>query len=142
MNMTPEVIAALVGVAGIAFGATLQFFFTRHFERKKERRERLLETYRELLRAINALASAQAKKMPAIEEQRDFETAKTQFLLDASASGIHLFSIWMQKHGKLDTVESRGDFSKLINQLRADCLEKKSDVSERDIKRFLFPRDK
>ncbi len=140
--MNPEIIAALVGVGGIAIGATFQFFITRFFERKKERRERLLSTYKELLRAINALASSQAKGSSTVDEQRDFETAKTQFLLDASAKSIKYFSIWMLKFGKLDSGEARVEFSKLINQLRSDCIEKDSDISETDIRRFLFREDK
>jgi hypothetical protein len=136
--MTPEIIAALVGIGGIAIGACLQFFFTRYFERRKEGRDRLLSTYKELLRALNALASAQAKGANTIEEQRDFETAKTQFLLDASQNSIKLFSVWMLNHGKLDSQEARSGFSELINQLRSDCIEKESDITETDIRRFLF----
>lgn len=139
--MPPEIVAAILGVAGLVIGAILQFFFTRHFERKKERRERLLSTYKEFIRSLNALASSQNQKLGIAEAQLSFETAKTQLLLDGSPKTIQRFAEWSKQHGRLDSPESCKLFSALINQLRSDCFDDDSDVAVDDIYQILFPKN-
>jgi hypothetical protein len=147
--MEPEIVAALVGFAGvliaalfgcagILIGGILQFFATRYFERRRERRERLLSTYRTLLQALHTLASAQARKEDTGAASLGFEAAKAQFLLDGTKHSISIFGDWFVKYGKLDSPESKTFFCRVLNQLRADCLEGNSDIELNTVSKLLF----
>jgi len=140
--MSPEVIAALVGLFGIATGATLQYFLTRHYESEKERRQNLASTSSELLLSIHNLAACQANLADEKEAKTRFESAKSHFLIHGSAPTITALSDWLDRYGKLDSEESRDAFASVLHRMRSDIVGKESAVSNSDIYKLLFGKKK
>lgn len=140
--MNPEIIAAFVGLCGIAIGATLQYLLNEHYETEKERKRNLSATYSELLLAIHNLAAKQVNGVDQKDAQERFENAKSQFIIHGSAPTIKMLSEWLARYGVLNSDEARVSFAAILQRMRCDIIQEPSVVTINDVSNILFGKKK
>ncbi|HLP99473.1 MAG TPA: hypothetical protein VK149_13630 [Sideroxyarcus sp.] len=110
-------VAAMFSFLGIIIGALLQYFFTRHLDNQKHRRELKTKAYTDYLNSVCELANF-GKRSPELSTKT--ADAKARICLYGSASAVSAFATFERLGATMNTPEQRNAFTNMVAIMRSD----------------------
>jgi len=113
---------AIFSFIGIVIGALLQYFFTRHLELQRSRREARTKAYMDYLQCISEHANT-ARHIP-LQDVRSLAAktadAKCRICLYGSSLAIEAFAAFERQGAAMNTAEQRALFTRMVSIMRGD----------------------
>ncbi|MCP5486961.1 MAG: hypothetical protein H7A22_15615 [Spirochaetales bacterium] len=136
MTIDVSVISAVVGLLGVALGASFQYLFTWRTETRRELRALRTAAYIDFLRAV-ALSAHQTAPGQLGAALRKGADAKARISIYGDAAVIRAIAAFDRSGATLHREESREAFFELAIAMRKDSLQTKT-VPDEDIRQLLW----
>lgn len=131
--------AAIFSFFGVVIGASLQYFFTRHLDSQKHRRELRTKAYTDYLKCVSEHANL--GKAPQSQEGRELAVrtadAKSRICLYGSSFAVEAFAEFERRGAVMNTPEQRAAFTQMVVTMRNDSTGK-GHVESRDLEAVLL----
>lgn len=114
--------AVFLSLLGLAVGASLQYFFTRHIENQRHIRELRSKAYMDFLKTVCELATFRPKDGTSERAELSGRTAdaKARICLYGSAEVIRSYSKWEVLGPTMNSEEQRSAFIEMVKFMRTD----------------------
>lgn len=113
---------AIFSLLGIVTGALLQYFFTRHLDLQRSRREARTKAYTDYLLCVSEHANT--ARHISLQEVRNLAAktadAKCRICLYGSSSVIEAFAAFEKQGATMNTAEQRASFTHMVSIMRRD----------------------
>jgi len=116
--------AAILSFVGLLAGAVLQFFFTKHNERKKYERDLRAKAYSDYLLCVSEQANLAHQRQSAEGRQLGARTAdaKCRISLYGAESVVAAFARFERLGATMNTEEQRQAFTQMVIEMRRDAI--------------------
>ncbi len=139
MQILPELRTALLAVISVIIGASLQYFFSKSGERRKQLEALRNQAYVDYLRSIAQITKVgrndSKKRSDLLTAAAD---AKTRICVYGAASVIGSLATFEKGGPVLDSPDSIARFLKLCNEIRRQNLGRAETVTIDDLSLILF----
>jgi hypothetical protein len=139
MQTLTTILSGLLPLAGVVIGASLQYYFSRSSEQRKQLALLRTQAYVDFLSSVAKLAQAakanQAERFRLLAEAAD---SKTRICIYGSKESIALLAEFERKGAQLDSKDSIGVFIRLCSQMRKEGLSAEPTLPKEDLEIVLF----
>lgn len=134
-----SLLTGILSLTGVAIGASLQYYFSRSSEHRKQLTLLKTQAYVDYLGSVAKFAQA-AKTNPNERHKLFAEAAdaKTRICIYGSKEAIALLADFERQGANLASEESIRIFMRLCSQMRKEGLKTESVISEGDLEIVLF----
>lgn len=139
MLSVSSILAGILPLAGVILGASLQYYFSRTSEERKQLTLLKTQAYVDYLGSVAKFA--QAAKINPIERLKllsEAADAKTRICIYGSKESISLLAAFERQGAQLASKDSINTFMSLCSQMRKEGLNKESVISSDDLEIILF----
>ena len=142
MQGLPVFLTTLLPVIGVIIGVSLQYFFSKSGERRKQLEASRSEAYVDYLRSVAQIAKvARSDSKKRGEVLAAVADAKTRICVYGAASVITSLAAFEKGGPVLDSPDSTARFLELCNEMRRQNLGKAEAVAVDDLSLILFGRE-
>ncbi|MDZ4201977.1 MAG: hypothetical protein U1C96_07540 [Gallionella sp.] len=136
-------ITAILSFLGVVIGALLQYFFTRHIEVQRHRRDLRSKSYMDYLKCVSEQAQFRLKEDTKERQELFARTgdAKARICLYGSKKVIEAFSRFEELGAGMITSEQRQSFTDMVSIMRTDSGSELG-VNSVDLQNVLFRPEK
>jgi hypothetical protein len=115
-------LTALLSFCGVIFGATLQYFFTRHLDNQRHHRELRTKAYTDYLKCVCEFANLDDPRKSPERRELQIKTAdaKCRICLYGSSSTVAAFAEFERLGASMGTPEQSGAFTRMVAIMRSD----------------------
>ena len=142
MQGVPILLTTLLPVIGVIIGVSLQYFFSKSGERRKQLESSRSQAYVDYLRSVAQIAkvggSDSKKRSELLAAAAD---AKTRICVYGSSSVIRSLAEFEKVGAVLDSPDSIATFLELCNEMRRQNLGKAEAVTIDELNLILFGRE-
>jgi hypothetical protein len=115
---------AIFSIIGLILGASLQYFFTRHLDNQKHRRETRTTAYTDYLKCVSEQANLGKQRQSHEGRELGAKTAdaKCRICLYGSSSAVETFAEFERLGAAMNTPEQCGAFTRMVAVMRKDSV--------------------
>jgi hypothetical protein len=115
---------AIFSIIGLVIGATLQYFFTRHLDNQKHRRETRTTAYTDYLKCVSEQANLGKQRQSHEGRELGAKTAdaKCRICLYGSSSAVETFAEFERLGATMNTPEQCSAFTRMVAVMRKDSI--------------------
>ena len=116
--------AAILSFIGLLVGAVLQFFFTRHVERKKYERDLRAKAYSDYLLCVSEQANLAHQRQSSEGRQLGARTADAKYRISlyGAEKVISAFAHFERLGATMNNDEQRRAFTQMVIEMRRDAI--------------------
>ena len=115
---------AIFSIIGLVIGASLQYFFTRHLDNQKHRRETRTTAYTDYLKCVSEQANLgkqrQSQEGQSLVPKRRMPNAVSVCM--ASSSAVETFAEFERRGATMNTPEQCSAFTRMVAVMRKDSI--------------------
>ena len=142
MEKFPTLLISLLPVFGVIVGASLQYFFSRFAEKRKQLEVVRNQAYADYLRSVAQIAQVDKRDPKRRAELLAMAAdAKTRICVYGSATVIEALASFEKSGPSLDSSDSMTRFLAICNEMRRQGLGKPEIVEAENLNLVLFGRD-
>jgi len=130
---------AIFSFLGIIIGGSLQYFFTRHLDNQKHRREIRTTAYTDYLKCVSEQANLGKQRQSHEGRELGAKTAdaKCRICLYGSSSAVETFAEFERLGATMNTLEQCAAFTRMVAVMRNDSVGGRT-VELRDLEAVLL----
>ena len=144
MQTLPTFLTAILPVIGVIIGASLQYYFSKSGERRKQLEGVRSQAYVDYLRSVAQIA--QLSKGGDLQKRNEMlaalADAKTRICVYGAASVIKALAAFEKDGAVLNSPDSMERFLSLCREMRQQSLEKAGAVADNDLSLIMFGPEK